>query len=105
MSEWKLWYHDRTTYAVADGAAVDAPNYGVICITQKIIDPVDNVEKHVRIAGPDFYRWEDPEWVGVDFDGIVNMLILGEQVIGLKAGRWIPRRAYLEILKDADADR
>ena len=105
MSQWKIWYHDRSTYSLADGPLSGVPLYGVICITQKVIDPTDDIEKHVRIDGPDFYHWMDSEWVGIDFDGIIDRLLNRMPIEHLITGRWIPRRAYLEILKDADEQR
>jgi hypothetical protein len=71
--DWRIYYHDGSTFSDDDGPAQDAPGLGVLLIVQW-----DGDLKRTEILhgdGPrvvDWYWWEDDVWLCGDFSGMVQ---------------------------------
>lgn len=101
MAAWRIYYSDGTTYSSVDGDPAEAPAFGTVCIVFPDAD-VGRVVMH----GWDWYYYVPSagQWWGSDIHGLLDRLLHGEEVEGLKQGRNLSNTAYKAIFKTASLD-
>lgn len=93
MANWRIYYHDGSTFSNEDGEPSQAPADGIEVIVQ-----VDARAGRSVIEGKDFYIFDGAKWVGMDGDGMKAWFrTRGE----LKQGLTVSRQRFDEILHAA----
>ena len=101
MAAWRIYYSDGATFSSVDGEPTDAPAFGVICVVFPDAD-VGRIVMH----GWDWYYYvpEDKNWWGSDIHGLLDRLLHGLPLVGVKQGRSVATPTYKSIFKTASLD-
>jgi hypothetical protein len=94
MTDWIIWYDDKSSFSSDDGEPWDAPRDGVICISV-----ARRACGRYVIHQTNFYCWhfEDNKWVPHDKSGERQYLRKpGKEKLVLE-GYWIPNEKFGEI--------
>lgn len=98
MLQWRIYYGDDTTYSNQDGSPEATPKRDVQVIVQ-----VDSEVGRVLLHRFDFYWWQDGQWYGGDYFGLVDYLIQPGWKIVL-FGRSVPNSDYRALVTAASTD-
>jgi hypothetical protein len=98
MTDWIIWYDDKSSFSSDDGAPWDAPREGVACISV----PHESCGRYV-LGEVDFYCWhfEDTQWVPHDRIGMLQYLRKpGKEKVVIE-GYWMAKDRYIKIKRQA----
>ena len=101
---WRIYYADGSTFDDSQGAADDAPPFGVVCIVQADPDTGRSI-----MHGWDWYYFNDTEgraplWWGADTLGIHDRLLHRLPMRGVLLGRTVSVDQFRHLMRAADAD-
>lgn len=95
---WRVYYGDGLTYSDRDGSLYDAPRVDVQAIA--IEQPPPTPPRIIQ--GKDFYIWrEDLGWIGCDWGGLFDYLMLSPGPKTVLFGRAIRDDIFWEVVKRA----
>jgi hypothetical protein len=97
MIDWKIWYGDGTTFTNVDGEPAEAPGRNV-----QVVGKADPEVGFRFLEGKDYYLLRKGEWIGVDFQGLIDQLV--SQGI-VKVGMLLTDAEWKEIHAQAMADK
>ena len=101
--DWRIYYHDGSTFDSDDGPPDDVPPFGVIVILHRV--PFGDGERNELIIWGDFYYYiTGDRWYGGDQFGLRERLRDHTSIEGVCQGRLISREALNTIVAAAKRD-
>jgi len=97
--QWRIYYHDGSTYSDLDGPVDAAPGYGVLVIGYQ-----DKATGRGLMRGFDFYVWDGDEWFGHDLWGLMERMFNRQPFHTAFAGRSVSEENFQVIYQAAKAD-
>jgi hypothetical protein len=103
MVDWKIYYHDGSTFDSDDGSPDDAPAYGVLSVLHRV--PFEDRERNEFIIYGDFYYYiTGDRWYGGDDYGLREHLRDHTPLEGVCQGRLIDFEAFNNVMKIVKRD-
>jgi len=98
---WRIYYSDGSTFDNSDGEPSEAPQWGFVCA----IGYEQDGGRYI-MQGWDFYRWDSvsAQWWGLDWAGVLDLLVHGIHVEGFKIGRTVPKLQWQSLMSRANRD-
>lgn len=101
LLDWRIYYDDGTIFDSEMGTPEQAPAFGIQVIAYRG-ERSTAWGRQSLVKGPDFYVYDDGEWLGLDMIGLLDWLACKGVV---KIGRLLPRLKYEAIVKRAQDDQ
>lgn len=103
MVDWRIYYHDGSTFDSDDGVPDAAPAYGVIFVLQKV--PWGRSTRNEIIGWIDFYYFVTGDrWYGSDHYGLRERLRDRDSLEGVCQGRILDFETFNDIGSAAKTD-